>query len=168
MKLLNLYKKQLKNNKMKKFLALIVGVLFLTSCSNNYSNGERIGTVNKLAKKGLIWDTWEGHLNITQTGMTSTDSWDFSIDNDNEPDGLVAQLDSAAEYGWKVKLTYTQVSGWNWLGNRGETDYFVNKMEVLEKNFGNTFNGKSENPKEVTGKVIDTIYVVIVDKSRLK
>jgi len=159
---------KLKNKNMKKlFFLLSIVTIFLTSCSNNYSNGERIGTVNKLSKKGLIWDTWEGHLNITQTGMTSTDSWDFSIDRDNEPEGLVNQLDSAAEYGWKVKLTYTQVAGWNWLGNRGETDFFVSKMEVLDKDFTDPLHLKNGQPKSI-GKVIDTIYVVIVPKDKIK
>jgi hypothetical protein len=151
---------------MKKILALIIGVLFLTSCSNNYSNGERIGTVNKLSERGLIWTSWEGHLNLTQTGMTSSDSWDFSLDNDSEPEGLAIQLDSAAEYGWKVKLIYKQVKGWNWFGNRGETDYFVSKMEVLNRDFTNPLH--LNNTSVNTGKVIDTIYVMVVDKSRLK
>jgi hypothetical protein len=153
---------------MKKILALIIGVLFLTSCSNNYSNGERIGTVNKLSKKGLFWETWEGHLNLTQTGMTSTDSWDFSIDRDNEPEGLAVQLDSAAEYGWKVKLTYKQVTGWNWFSNRGETNYFVTKMETLNRDFTNPLHLNNNSTTVNVGKIVDTIYVMVVDKSRLK
>lgn len=153
----------------KLFLFLSIITIFLTSCSNNYSNGERIGTVNKLSKKGIVWDSHEGHLNVTQTGMTSTDGFDFSIDNDNEPEGLVEQLDSAAQYGWKVKLTYHQVAGFNWLNNRGETDYFVTKMEVLDKDFSTAFESKI-NRKEgtTTNCVHDTIYVVIVPKDRLK
>lgn len=150
---------------MKKIITLILGVILFTSCSNNYSNGERIGTVNKISKKGLIWEAYEGHLNLTQTGMTSTEGWDFSIDNDREPEGLISQLDSAAEYGWKVKLTYKQVTGFNWLQNRGETDYFVTNMEVLDRNFTNSIRSKISNE---TGHIIDTIYVVIVPKERLK
>lgn len=153
---------------MKKLIFLLsIVTIFLTSCSNNYSNGERIGTVNKLSKKGLVWETWEGHLNITQTGMTSTDGWDFSIDRDNQPEGLVASLDSAAEYGWKVKLTYHEVTGFNWFGNRGSTDYFVTKMEVLNRDFTDPLHLKNEQPKS-TGKVVDTIYVVIVPKEKIK
>lgn len=152
----------------KLFLLLSIVSIFLTSCSNNYSNGERIGTVNKLSKKGLIWDTWEGHLNITQTGMTSTDSWDFSIDRDDEPEGLITKLDSAAEYGWKVKLTYHEVAGWNWFSNRGETDYFVTDMEVLDKNFSESITSKFKDTSSVGGRVIDTIYVVIVPKEKIK
>lgn len=148
-------------------LFLSVITLFLTSCSNNYSNGERIGTVNKLSKKGLIWDTWEGHLNITQTGMTSTDSWDFSIDRDSEPEGLVSQLDSAAENGWKVKLSYHEVAGWNWFGNRGSTDFFITKMEVLDRDFTDPLHLKNGSKSSNNG-THDTVYVVIVPKERLK
>ena len=43
---------------------------------------------------------------MAQTGMNSSTPFDFSIDNDNEPDGLVKILDSAAQYGWKVKIIY--------------------------------------------------------------
>jgi hypothetical protein len=48
--------------------------------------------------------------------------------------------------------------GFNWFGNRGETNHFINKVEVLEKNFANNF---TKGEPKVTGRVIDTIYVVI-------
>jgi hypothetical protein len=91
--------------------------------------------------------------------MNSSVPFDFSIDNDRPDEQVIKTLDSAAQHGWKVKLIYHQTTGKNWFGNRGETDHFINKVEVLEKNFGNAFNGTQE-PK-VTGRVIDTIYVVI-------
>ena len=150
----------------KLILFLSVVTLFLSFCSNSYSNGERIGTVNKLSKKGLVFDSWEGHLNLTQTGMTSTDGWDFSIDNDHEPEGLITSLDSAANCGWKVKLTYTEVSGFNWFSNRGETDYFVSKMEILDRDFTDPLHLRNEPSTQ--GHIIDTIYVIMVDKSQLK
>jgi hypothetical protein len=156
---------------MKKLLFIAVALLVLTSCSENYSNGERIGVITQFSETGIIWKSHEGHLNVTQTGMNSSVPFDFSIDNDNELPDVVSTLDSAAEHGWKVKLMYHETCGKNWWKNRGETDHFVTKVEVLEKNFGNAFNGKqtaeTTEPK-VTGKVIDTIYVVIVDKERLK
>lgn len=148
---------------MKKILTLIGTVLLLSSCSENYSNGERIGVITQFSETGLIYKSWEGHLNVTQTGMNSSVPFDFSIDNDRPDEEVIKTLDSAAQYGWKVKLIYHQTTGKNWFGNRGETDHFINRVEVLEKNFGNAFNGTQE-PK-VTGRVIDTIYVVI-DRSR--
>ena len=145
---------------MKK-LTLLAGTaatLLLTSCSENYSNGERIGVITQFSETGLIWKSWECHLNTTQSGMNSSIPFDASIDNDNPNEEVIKTLDSAAQYGWKVKLVYHEVAGFNWFSNRGETNHFINKVEVLEKNFTNNFT-KSE-PK-VTGRVIDTIYVVI-------
>lgn len=145
---------------MKKYIsiALVSASLMLQSCSENYSNGERIGVITQFSKTGAIWKSHEGHLNVTQTGMNSSIPFDFSIDNDHEDQALISAIDSAAQFGWKVKLIYHETFGKNWLGNRGNTDHFVEKCEVLEKNFGNVFNG---NQPKVTGKVIDTIYVVI-------
>lgn len=102
--------------------------------------------------------------------MNSSVPFDFSVDNDNEPDGVVTTLDSAAQHGWKVKLVYHETFGWNWFGNRGSTNHFISKVEVLEKNFGNMFNGNAQQQSVaqstiqpiISGKTIDTIYVVIL------
>jgi hypothetical protein len=149
---------------MKKIVAIVMlGIVMLSSCSENYSNGERIGVITQFSETGLIWKSWEGHLNVTQTGMNSSVPFDFSIDNDNPDQNTIDILDSAAQYGWKVKLIYHETAGKNWFHNRGETSHFITKVEALEKNFGNTFNG-NQQPK-IIGKTIDTIYVVI-DRSR--
>lgn len=155
----------IKIKKMRKLLYLCVSILLLTSCSENYSNGERIGMITQFSESGLICKSWEGHLNLTQTGMNSSSlhPFDFSIDNDKESADLVATLDSAATLGWKVKLVYHQVFGWNWFQNRGETNYFINVCEVLDKSI--TKNSLIQSAS--SGKT-DTIYVVIVDKNRLK
>jgi hypothetical protein len=146
-------------------IGLLASVMLMTSCSENYSNGERVGMITKFTEKGLIWKSHEGHLNATQTGMNSAEGFDFSVDNDKNDPLVIAALDSAANLGWKVKLEYHEVSGFNWFGNRGETDYFVNKVDVLDRNPMGMFGGSKDNAP--TGRVIDTIYVVI-DKSQLK
>jgi hypothetical protein len=148
---------------MKKSLLFVVIAIALASCSENYSNGERIGVITQFSNTGLVWKSWEGHLNVTQTGMNSSVPFDFSIDNDNPSPTVIHQLDSAAQHGWKVKLVYHETKGKNWFNNRGETDHFVSRVEVLDKNMATLFG----NQKQVTGHVIDTIYVVI-DKSQLK
>lgn len=122
-----------------KNLCLLVLCLFLASCSENYSNGERIGVVTQFSSTGLIFKSYEGHLNVTQTGMNSSVPFDFSVDNDHEDPAVVTALDEAAKGGWKVRLVYHQTAGKNWFENRGETDYFVTDVDVLEKNFGNQF-----------------------------
>lgn len=157
----------------KLITAAILLALFTTSCSENYSNGERIGLVTQFSKTGIIWKSWEGHLNMTQTGMNSSTPFNFSIDNDNEDSTVVRKLDSAANFGWKVKIVYHETAGYNWFGNRGETNHFVTKVEVLDTNpiataFGGTTQTESKSKDcdcKTTGKVIDTIYVII-DKSK--
>jgi len=148
-----------------KFICLSLGLaLVMTSCTENYSNGERIGMLTKFSQKGLVFDSWEGTLNTTQTGMNSAQPFEFSVDNDVNDPKTIAKLDSAATYGWKVKIKYHETFGKNWFNNRGETNYFVNEVEVLDKDpIGNMFGDKAAAP--TGGRVVDTIYVVI-DKSR--
>ena len=87
-------------------IGLPVAIYYLIG-SENYSNGERIGLVTQFSKRGVMFKSWEGHLNITQTGMNSADGFDFSLDRTS---GLSKNseklLDSSATYGWKVKLIY--------------------------------------------------------------
>lgn len=151
---------------MKKYLLLILLIsLLFSACTENYSNGERIGFITKFTKKGWIWKSYEGEMNVSQTGMTSNAfEFDFSIDNDQqatEPLRLV--LDSAAKYGWKVRVMYHEVSGKNWFSNRGHTDYFVTNVIVEDRTPMQTVFG-DKNKQNTDGHVIDTIYVVIKPK----
>ena len=152
---------------MKKVLFIIVvSFLAFTSCIENYSNGERIGVITKFSKSGVIWDSWDGLLNITQTGMNSSgEPFTFSVDNDNSNPDIIKQLKDAANYGWKVKIVYHQVWGFkNFVNNRGESDYFVDKVIVLDKNFTEKFN---LNKSETNGGLVhDTIYVVINNSNK--
>lgn len=144
---------------MKKLFVLAASVLALTSCTENYSNGERIGMITKFSEKGLVWNSWEGTLNTTQTGMNSAEPFEFSVDNDVNDPKVIATLDSAANLGWKVKVKYHQTMGKNWFNNRGETNHFVKQVVVLDKDpIGNMFG---DNNKKTEGHVIDTIYVVL-------
>jgi hypothetical protein len=146
-------------------LAVVLLCLLLVSCKENYSVGEKVGTLTEFAKSGLIWDSWDGRLNLTQTGMnTAGEPFEFSFDNDrNDQDSLISLLQKAQVEGWKIKIKYHRVQGWNWFENRGRFDYFVDDVEVLDKNFANVMRSGGN----AQGHVIDTIYVVI-DKSEVK
>jgi hypothetical protein len=150
---------------MKKLLFFLSVIMVLTSCTENYSNGERIGMITKFSEKGLVYDSWEGTLNTTQTGMNSATPFEFSVDNDVNDPKVISTLDSAATNGWKVKIKYHETFGKNWFNNRGETSYFVKEVVVLDKDpIGNMFGdnkSKSDCDCKTEGKVIDTIYVVI-------
>ena len=142
----------------------------MTSCSSeDYSNGEKTGLVTKMQLQGIEWKSWEGHLNLTQTGMNSTAAapWDFSLDNDHFDPEVLKTLDSAADNGWLVRLTYHETFNKNWWGNRGHTDFFVTKVVVVNKNIvQSNINGQRAPGIDTSGgyrrgHVIDTIYVVI-------
>ena len=154
---------------MKKIFVLFVGAsmtcMMAVSCKEKYSVGEKVGTLTEFAKSGLFWDSWDGRLNLTQTGMnTAGEPFEFSFDNDrNDQDSLVHLFQQAQVEGWKIKIKYHRVKGWNWFENRGRFDYFVDDVEVLDKNFANVLR-MGDAPQ---GRVVDTIYVVI-DKSEVR
>ena len=142
-------------------------ITLLSGCKENYSNGEKVSNLIEFTKKGVIWDSWEGRLNLTQTGMnTSGEPFSFSFDNDrNDQDSLIKLMQKAQVEGWKIKIRYHEVWGFkNVLSNRGETDYFVDGVTVLDKDFANV---SKRFVSADHGHVIDTVYVVI-DKNELK
>ena len=164
---LSLFHKINKHMKSFKFVfAILMASLFLTSCSENYSNGERVGLITQFSKSGMFYKSYEGHLNMTQTGMNSSTPFDFSVDNDREDQTIISKLDSAANLGWKVKITYHETFGKNWFSNRGETSHFVTGVQVLDKNpIGHAFGGSGQSVN--VGRVVDTVYVVIVPKEKV-
>lgn len=148
---------------MKKLLFYLFVTLFITACSENYSQGERVGTVVQFSKTGLLWESWEGQLNLTQTGMnTSGEPFNFSFDNDKtgKKDSMMINLVNEAQAkGWKIKLVYHEVMGYNWFHNRGLTNHFVDSVIILDKKFSKPLENKIP---EVQKK--DTVYVIIVNK----
>jgi len=155
---------------MKKYLILGIALTCLgfTSCKEHFSDGERVGTVTKFSKAGVIWDSWDGHLNITQTGMNSAgEPFEFSMDNDkSDQTAIVNELIKAQRYGWKIKVIYHQVWGFkNIFKNRGESDYFVDSLEVLDKEFAHPLgNMEQEKKVSVLGTKNNPIHVVIDNK----
>lgn len=151
---------------------LILGffVYMVTSTTENYSNGERIGYLTKLSSKGRYWKTWEGELNLTQTGMNTSSRFPFSIDRNNRTNSneILNDLKKALDSGQKIKITYHQTFFKNWFSNRGETNYFITSVSCnFKKNNEVESIDNINNSKYREGRVIDTIYVVI-DKNELK
>ncbi|MCB1325094.1 MAG: hypothetical protein KDK35_07710 [Leptospiraceae bacterium] len=97
----------------------------------NYSTGSRSGRLIKLSHRGFLFSTWEGQLdmggisgNLDSRQLSSI--WDFSVSGDDE--ALLASLDQNT--GRRVKLYYDEKFihvFW-----RGDTKYFVTRMELLE------------------------------------
>jgi hypothetical protein len=98
---------------------------FIGGLNIEYSEGTRSGIVQKISKKGLIYETWEGELNLGYN-TTNTESnqiipaiFEFSVSSDG-----VAELIQAAEAsGERVTLQYKQyiMHGYH----RGSTPYDV-------------------------------------------
>ena len=154
------------------YLAASVAALMVlcSGCKENYSVGEKVGNLIEFTQKGVIWQSWEGRMNMTQTGMnTSGEPFSFSFDNDKNDDKrqqeLIELMKQAQVEGWKLKLRYHEVWGAkNLFYNRGETDYFIDDVVVLDKDFAKPLRGMSDADRG--GRVVDTIFVVI-DKAEL-
>ena len=147
--------------------SIILCMVLLQSCKENYSNGEKVGNLIEFTQKGVIYDSWEGRLNMTQTGMnTSGEPFSFSVDNDrDDQDSIINLMKQAQVEGWKLKIRYHEVWGFkNVFYNRGETNYFVDGVTVLDKDFANPLRQLGQQQ----GRVVDTIFVVIDKQELLK
>ena len=86
-------------------LVLLIGAASFVIFSS-YSEGYRAGNVMKLSKKGFVFKTWEGELNVGgfqgggEGGDMATTVWSFSVDDDN----VVKEIEKAVDEGSKVKL----------------------------------------------------------------
>jgi hypothetical protein len=98
-----------------------------------YDEGIKAGTVLRLSKKGILFKTYEGQLNLGTFGALKgaspiAESFDFSVENDN--DQAIKDLESVALSGERVNLHYIKrYSIFPW---RGDTKYFVTHVERLK------------------------------------
>jgi regulator of protease activity HflC (stomatin/prohibitin superfamily) len=118
------------------FLVIVVALLGLAgwfSYSASYSEGERMGRIIKVSKKGIFFKTHEGQLNVegissnpnSLGGVTSV--WEFSVDGGRE--SLIKQIEQAMRDNKRVTIHYEEkFFQFSW---RGDTKYFVTKIEVL-------------------------------------
>ena len=118
-------------------ITMIFGmVVAFSSCTNNYSQGERVGIITKFSNKGLINKSWEGDLkiapNIANGGMVgSYEDFLFSIDNDNtiSCETSIDTINLYNKLGIPVVVTYQETFGKNWWSNRGDTDHFIRSVK---------------------------------------
>lgn len=121
-------------NKVKRFfmilLALVVigGGLFVWVAGWSYSEGTRTGELIKVSKKGVMFKTFEGQINLGGFGSDADgivgNIWDFSTTKKN----VYSKLQEAE--GKKVTLHYKQrYKPMPW---QGKTEYFVDDVKVVE------------------------------------
>ncbi len=111
-------------------LALLLGAGLLAAytwgvLTWNYSEGERVGYVQKLSRKGWVCKTWEGELAMVTMPGAIPEKFYFSI----RSDAVAAQLNRSL--GKRVGVKYTQHLGLP-TSCFGETEYFVNEATVVE------------------------------------
>ncbi|MEL6276830.1 MAG: hypothetical protein AAFU03_17155, partial [Bacteroidota bacterium] len=116
------------------FLLGLVGLLVFTVgffvWSNwTYSDGTRTGYLIKISKKGYVFKTFEGQLNLggfrdSEQGQIVGNTWYFSLTDDE----LYNKLE--ALQGQKVMLRYKEINrAMPW---QGDTNYFVYEVTDLE------------------------------------
>ena len=110
------------------FLLVVFGVLYaLTGWS--YSDGERAGTVSKFSRRGFLFKTYEGVLNVGgfsgETGSLTPQYFDFSV----KEDAVATQITNAVKSGQRVTLHYEEKIlrlPWN-----GDTKYYITSVEAI-------------------------------------
>jgi len=107
-------------------LTLGVGTAYVYGAlSWSYSDGERVGYVQKFSRKGYVCKTWEGELAMVAVPGSTPEKFYFTV----REDAIAAAIN--ASLGKRVALEYEQHLG---LPSTcfGETEYFVSAVKVVE------------------------------------
>ena len=99
------------------FVAMVTGYFVYSQFT--YSDGRRSGQLVKISRRGVIFKTYEGTLNLSPNGIMTP--WEFSADNQQVAEKL-QQFD-----GKMVVVHYKQryqVFFW-----QGETEYMVDDVQ---------------------------------------
>ncbi|TKS61769.1 MAG: hypothetical protein EWM72_00171 [Nitrospira sp.] len=107
-------------------LGIFVAAAYLMIAFNwSYSDGNRAGYIQKFSKKGWLCKTYEGELAMTTVPGVAPVLWEFSIWDKQVADDLSRVM------GKRVILHYKE---YRYLPTTcfGETDYFVDRVEVQE------------------------------------
>lgn len=114
---------------------VILAVAFLClSYWGVYDEGVRAGTVLRISKKGMIFKTYEGQLNVQTFGAIKganpiMEAFDFSVSAADED--VVKTLQEVSLSGERVNLHYVaRYAAFPW---RGDTKYFITKVERVEQ-----------------------------------
>jgi hypothetical protein len=114
-------------------VVVIVAIAFLCLAYwGVYDEGVRAGTVLRISKKGMVFKTYEGQLNLQTFGALKganpiMEAFDFSVSGAD--DQVIKDLQSVALSGERVNLHY--VSRYVTFPWRGDTKYFITKVERL-------------------------------------
>jgi len=126
-------KLKIMKSKLKKFgiiLLLILIAVFAFFYFGSYSSGTQAGVVMKISKKGVIFKTWEGRLDMGTVGKSKsselgTKIFEFSIDGSDTE--LIKKLEDVQLSGQRINLGFKQK--YFRLPWQGETKYFAVSVE---------------------------------------
>ncbi len=112
--------------------AVVLVAIFLFINYAVYSEGTRAGVVIKVSKKGMIFKTWEGQLNLQSFGAINSSNalaevFSFSIEKGNEE--LYKTLEDVSLTGERVNLHYQEkyaVLPW-----KGDSKFFIVKIDRM-------------------------------------
>jgi hypothetical protein len=107
-------------------LTLGVGTAYVyATLSWSYSDGERVGYVQKFSRKGYVCKTWEGELAMVAVPGSTPEKFYFTV----REDAIAAAINGSL--GKRVALKYEQHLG---VPSTcfGETEYFVAEVKVVE------------------------------------
>jgi hypothetical protein len=113
-------------------LAIGIGV-FAFNYWGVYDKGVRAGTVLRVSKKGIMFKTYEGQLNLETFGALRgahpiSEAFDFSVEGNEQE--VLKELENVALTGERVNLHYIKrYLTFPW---RGDTKYFIIKVERQE------------------------------------
>ncbi len=101
--------------------ALVFTIWAGITLSYSYSDGNRVGFVQKLSRKGWLCKTWEGELQISNIPGSAPILFQFTVRNDS----LARAIEALA--GRQVQIHYKQHVGVP-SDCFGETEYFVDAV----------------------------------------
>ncbi len=90
-----------------------------------YSQGERVGYVQKFSRKGFACKTWEGELAMVSVPGSTPEKFYFTVREDAVADAVNKSL------GKRVALKYQQHLGVP-TSCFGDTEYFIGEVKVVE------------------------------------
>jgi hypothetical protein len=104
---------------------LLIALWTWITMTYTYSEGQRVGFMQKLSRKGWLCKTWEGELAMANVPGQVQEKWYFTV-----RDNAVAQRVQESE-GRRVALTYEEHKGIPF-SCFGDTRYFVTGVKVVE------------------------------------
>jgi hypothetical protein len=106
-------------------LVLLIVLYFVAALHFSYSDGERAGFVQKLAKKGWLCKTWEGEMALVSLPGAAPEKFIFTVQDDIVAERINKQM------GTRVVLVYAQHKGLL-TSCFGETEYFVTDIKAIQ------------------------------------